>query len=361
MTPRFVLFSGHNERAVVALSRYFTRAGLDFEIVSSGRDDAIHRTGHAGRVTANRTDGQLCADWLCALNAPGRHVRVAVPTSEFLNHFLLEHRATLECAGFDVGLPPQAAYERLTGKASSAELVSALIGLQAPPVLPWTGLAAPCVIKPRRNVGGGGVRYPALCRDAEELERALAAVEDRDAWFAQAWVDGRSLYLCAYLARDGRHAAFWQENLLQQGGGKSMLLARGCRPPSVDVPSLLHGLHATGYFGPLMMEVIEDTVGRLHYIEINPRFWGPLQLALDVCPEILALFARDHGGSPAPVRATSDVCSGWYAWAAGARRDAAGRRRYPGLASESDDDLRQLLERHDVYRGPDTCELHLTH
>ncbi|MET0384048.1 MAG: hypothetical protein ABW032_11560 [Burkholderiaceae bacterium] len=363
--PTFVLLSGHNDRAVVTLCRFFRRAGLRFAIVAAGRDDAIHRTDYADAVVFNRLDRRVTVEWLAAIADGIGGPAVHCPTTEFVNDFVLANRDAVTAAGWIVGLPARRVYEQLTGKLASRGVVERLTGVRPPPSQPMGAPRAPCVLKPRVNVIGGRVLYPIICADEEKLARALADPDLRpDEWFAQEFIDGQSRYLCAYLAADGRRAWFWQDNLLQQPGGKSIVLARTGLPPAFDTERFLDGLAALGYRGPLMMEIIEDPDGGLHYIEINPRFWGPLQLALVACPRILTLFAADHGAGeiawPAADGVGADDTPLYYAWLHGARMAAC--RRYPAADSVGGARaLERALERHDVYAAADTLPLHGTH
>jgi hypothetical protein len=350
--PTFLLFSGHNDRAVVALCRFFAQQQLPFVIVAAGAQDAIWRTVWAAQVVMSRLDKRLDGGlFQAAVQASQQAGLVYCPTTEFMNQFVLDQRPALQAVGLQVGLPAAAVYAQLTSKLHSTAVVQRLTGIRPPPDMAWTHLKAPCVLKPRHNVSGAQVLYPLLCRTPEQLEAARAGLDPAQ-WFAQTWVEGQSHYLCGYLARSGERATFWQDNLLQQPGGKSMVLARSGRNPGVDEERLFNGLHALGFHGPFMMELIGDAQGTLHYIEINPRFWGPLQLALTACPRLLTLFARDHGATlPEPPPPTPGPH--WYAWAQGASQGDC--RRYPhaeGLAAE------ELLRQHDVYAAPDTQALH---
>lgn len=359
--PTVVLLSGHNDRAVVTLCRFLRGAGLPFAIVAAGRDDAIHRTAYADAVIFNRLDKVVTVEWLAALAQAVGGTAIHCPTTEFVNQFVLTHRAAIEAAGWIVGLPERAVYERLTSKLASQEFVARTTGIEAPPTQAMASLRAPCVLKPRVNVSHGRVLYPRLCLDDDALARARIDLL-ADEWFAQDYVDGQSRYLCGYLCGDGRRAWFWQDNLLQQPGGKSIVLARTADTPAFDADRFFDNLRAIGYRGPLMLEVIVDARGQAHYIEINPRFWGPLQLALDACPEILQLFAADHGLTPRRLPAAAPAAPGphYYGWAHGARSSDC--RRYPAAALEGDTaQLNQLLERHDIYAATDTAALHGTH
>lgn len=358
MARSFLLFSGHNDRAVVSLCRYFEQACLPFVIVAAGQQDAIHRTRWHDRVIFNRLDAQVTVAWLKDLAASRQQELVYCPTTEFINHFMLAHRHELQAAGWHIGLPEQGIYEALTGKLSSQALMTSLCPELALPAAQQDGAwQAPCVLKPRENLAKGRVLYPLLCRSVQDLDQALSGL-DRSDYFAQDFIIGQSHYLCAYLSQSGRYASFWQLNLMQQPGGKSIVLARPGGNPGLDEARLFAGLHAKGYHGAFMLEVIESG-GRLYYIEVNPRFWGPLQLALDVCPEILRLFALDQGFESAPVMAGEWPEQACYAWAYGAH--LPGCVIHPAAQALLPIELDRLLTVHDVYARDDTQALHACH
>jgi hypothetical protein len=355
----FVLFSGHNDRAVIALARYFTQAGLPFVVVSAGPGDAIHRTAYAPRVVFERRDRLLDAGLFLRLAESLGPTLVLVPTTEYINDFLLGEPAVLAHPRLVPGLPSATIYRRLTSKLDSQALLAGVPGLHLPGRRPLAEATAPCVLKPARNTLPGEVLYPLLCDSATELADAVARL-DPALWFAQDYVRGQSHYYCACLARDGHHVGFWQENLMQQAAGKSIVLAREGENPGVDTVALMQRLHAAGFHGPLMVEVIVDAAGRAHYIETNPRFWGPLQLALDACPALLDLYATEQGLPPAsatPRRETAGKKR--YAWAYGASRP--GTRRLPAAEALAAAELERSLQCHDVYARADTIALHGRH
>jgi hypothetical protein len=354
MGKSFLVFSGHNDRAVVALCRFFDQVGLPFSIVSAGHQDAIHQTAWREHVIFDRLDKVL--DVALFQQLAERHL-IYCPTTEFINDFLLNHRQAVQGHGLEIGLPEQAIYKALTSKASSQAIVANLCPeLHLPAGQDIASPKAPCVLKPLDNVSGGRVLYPLLCRTEVELDQALTGLDKR-AYFAQDFIVGQSHYLCAYIAKDGQTASFWQTNLMQQPGGKSIVLARAGHNPGLNEAALLQGLHARGYHGPLMMEVIESS-GALYYIEINPRFWGPLQLALDVCPAILGLFAHDHGCDvTAPLAHAPEQA--FYAWAYGAHQP--GCVVHPAAQALLPVQLEQLLDTYDVYARVDTRALHACH
>ena len=361
----FVLFSGHNDRAIIALCRYFAVNDFKFVVVCSSESNLITKTDWSTNCFISRIDKNLDLKLFeVVANALqvkyGKSVRlIYCPTSEFMNFFVLRERKLLSKIGWIITLPSAEIYKSLTSKILSQKLVDQLIGLKSPEELSWDEIKVPCVIKPRLNVNDGTVYYPKLCQTESELNEALAAIEPEN-WFPQAWVEGQSYYLCAYIAKTGESTHFWQENLLQQSGGKSIVLARATANPGVEVSYLFKGLIEVGFNGPFMMEVIRNQLGIFHYIEINPRFWGPLQLALDVCPEIIHLFVNDavvnqyHDNTKNTMLQKQD---GWYAWEYGAQSMQC--KKYPAAFDvEKLQSLDSLVNKWDVYNKKDTQLIH---
>lgn len=353
-----IIFSGHNERAVVALCRYFSSANIPFKIVASDGADAIFETSWESNVLFQRQDSSLSLNLMerIAFLLEGQNLRpVLCPTSEFLNHFFLNNRQAIESSGWNCVLPDKHIYMELTDKLSSLSLIRQITGLNSPPVQPVGQWVAPCVLKPKYNMMNGKIMYPLLCHHPHDLEVALEQI-DTDYWFSQNWIDGQSIYFCAYIDRDGHFDSFWQENLMQQPDGKSIVLARTSTNPGIDEESLMDGLHNKGYFGPFMMEIMRDEENRMHFIEVNPRFWGPLNLALKACPGLLSRFSKDHGLNPDRKISAPNRKQQWYAWSFGAR--IGNCRKYPGLRCVSEiENIEVLLKKYDVYAEKDTLAL----
>ena len=188
-------------------------------------------------------------------------------------------------------------YEQLTDKAALLSLAAAH-GVPAPRsgvVFSITDAAKtagrlgyPVVLKPARSkvllddrVVATTVR---VARDAAELERALSTAP----WFpqlpviVQEFIAGHGAgVFCLY---DGDRALAWfaHRRLREKppSGGVSVL----CE--SVPVDPLLRGhaeslLRAARYRGVAMVEFRMGTDGSPYLMEVNARFWGSLQLAVD--------------------------------------------------------------------------------
>src|SRR5690606_41380121 len=115
-------------------------------------------------------------------------------------------------------------------------------------------------------ISAGRTLYPIFIRNAEEW-REVSAVEDLSLYFAQRYLDGQSHYLCFYVSRSGEIEGYAQTNLVQQPGGKSIVLAQARRLEEFPVaPKLMDWLREVGYRGPIMIELMEAD-GQTYFIE----------------------------------------------------------------------------------------------
>ncbi|MBI5767163.1 MAG: hypothetical protein HZA93_05160 [Verrucomicrobia bacterium] len=354
----FLVPSGYNFRAVLAFCRALRLARLPIAIVACTRDDPIFRTRYARNVVYLRPGHKLDVVQFAAATALARsHTGAArcvlAPASEYLVRWALQHRTALESAGCDLPLPDAATYFRVTEKASLTSFCRGF-GLPVPAEIPEASPATlPCVAKPRWNVAPDGRSlYPWLLRTPADLARFAAEARPQD-FFFQEWVEGRSFYLLFHLPAHGAATRYSQENLAQQPGGKSMVLARAAdlhRTPEAGRWEAM--LRATGFHGLVMLE-LRQRGSEFVLIEANPRLWGPLQLCVDGCPRLLANYLAEHTGTaPAPLAARPPRDLPHYLWLGGVIPGAslAWHVRPPGSG------FLTLLRhcRSDVYLRPDS-------
>lgn len=343
----FLIFSGRNERAVVALCRYFNENNLPFRIVASSFNDRVLRSAWKSNVIFIRENNKVNLDLFVKIKSyflRGDSI-IYCPTTEYINDFCLNNRNILNRLNYRVLIPDKNIYDKLTNKSTSIGLVNCLIGLNSPAAISFDKVCIPCVIKPKVNIKNDIVQYPRLCFYEEELKKTLDEIDLND-WFAQEYVQGQSYYLCGYLSVNGSYSSFWQINLVQQAGGKSIVLAHTSNNPGVNEEALFEGLYELGYFGPIMMEFIKRN-DELYFIEINPRFWGPLQLVVDFKPSIIDLFVRDAGISLKKNRTDSSESVYWYSWNDGSNFDSY--KLYPASCIYSENEIVKMLEKYDVY------------
>jgi hypothetical protein len=302
----FVIFSGSNTRAVVAFCRVLAARGLAIRIIARTANDPILKTRYRRNVAAVRALERLDLDDIdrCiqeVRRTAGDVELVVSPASEFLNLFLLENRDFFASRGCAIPLVDLDLYRCVSDKQSfaricQAEGVATPRGLAIYPLPPF-----PFVAKPVHNVTAGRRSlYPHLIHGPDDLARFWASENSADFYFEE-FVVGPSFYLLYYLSRRGEVTVFSQQNLLQQPGGKSIVLAQAAQahrePIAGQLAAILQGL---GFWGLAMVEVIRRAQGEAGrgaeyvFIELNPRFWGPFQLLLNAGSPIIDRFVEDQ-------------------------------------------------------------------
>jgi hypothetical protein len=325
MTPErtFLVPSGYNFRAVLAFCRALRRAGLRPAIIACTGDDPVFRTAFAGDVVFTRETRTLeVADFAAAARIAckfsGAARCVLAPTSEYFIRWAFGQRAALVAAGCDLPLPDESVYTAVTDKAAFTAFARTQ-GLAVPREHEaLTAEDLPAVAKPRWNISPDGRSlYPWLLRTAADLQRFHDRERAGD-YFFQEWVEGRSYYLLFHLTAAGTTTIYSQENIAQQPGGKSILLARASTlHESPEAERWAGALRVARFHGLVMVEVRrrgDDYV----LIEANPRLWGPLQLCLDGCPALLMNYIAGQCGIHVPAHASvPDAAAPSYLWLGG--------------------------------------------
>ncbi|MEN8152181.1 MAG: ATP-grasp domain-containing protein, partial [Planctomycetota bacterium] len=233
--------------------------------------------------------------------ARDRGVRVVLPMEETTLLALLDRRKRLP-AGTTLYGPEPEVIRRLSDKVEAASLLSAA-GFPVPATSPVPdGIRFPAVVKPRSASGAAGVAYvddEASCRAAH-----AAAVAAHGSALVQEFVPGRGVGVSLLIAREGDLVAAFAHRRLRERpatGGASTQRVSVALPAFVS--ELAATLAATGFFGPVHVEFREDERdGVLRPIEINPRYWGSLALAVHAGVPFPSLHARlAMGEHPRPI------------------------------------------------------------
>lgn len=317
----FLILSGANERAIVAACRSLIADGVGFSIIARPLKDPLLRSHLRPHIVATREQDALNVDDLiCTLQSvrdqlPDR--LLYLPASEALNRLVLSHRARLETeCRLEIPLPDLSVYEVLSDKARFNALAQRF-GMALPPIVEAPRTAPlPLVAKPHTEFDPktGLKLYPVLMLEEAQRTKFFQS-EDPDAYFYQRYLDGRSHYYLFFFDRNGGCVALFQENIAQQPEGKSILVAQSCPCPSAEfLEQLTRCIRSTGFHGFCMVEAI--TVSERSYlIELNPRLWGPLSLA------IRAGFQISWLGRPERMKTPAQPCQGVrYAWLSGMLR-----------------------------------------
>lgn len=314
-----LLFSGYNNRAVLAFVRTLEQYAVGYAIIARNANDPIFHTRYRDRVAHTRTSAildlgllQNCVDIAKAACAAER-VLIA-PSTEALNRFLLEQRDALMAKQAVIPLTDKKCYESISDKAAFTELCRAR-GLRVP--AEYLGLERPrlpFVAKPRQYISKDGKAHSPVLVFDEAQRNAFFTQHDPDDFYFQEYVEGHSVYLLYYFAADGSVYRFSQENLVQQPEGKSILAARSARHHEEAISAEYEALfRELGFTGLVMVELRVSAVG-CYMIEANPRFWGPSQLFVDAGVNFFAYLLQDFGLCKAQPQepAASEVKYLWF-------------------------------------------------
>jgi len=282
----YVIFSGANERAIVACCRDLSRHGLPFSIIARPTHDKISLTAYRKNIARYRTQDALNAEdmlaQIAALRAQYPDKRLLfVPTAESVNRLILLHRARFSAAGLTITLCAASLYLTLSDK-STCNALAHSFGIKTPePIAMPDESQLPLVAKPVTEFSrlSGKKLYPQLLFTAAHIADFNQRYRNEN-YFYQRFIDGKSYYLLMFVDRSVVKC-LWQRNLLQQAEGKSIIAAEICACPDPQFESsAIAMLQSTGFSGFIMIEMMQEQ-GISFLIEANPRLWGPLQLALD--------------------------------------------------------------------------------
>jgi len=290
MKKAFVIFSGYNQRGIIAFLRVLKTNNIDSFIVASGSLDSIFKTAYANKVIFTRENLELDKKYIdkaivhIKSNASKYELYLA-PSTEAINRFFLAHRDHYEKLGLNIPLVEKNLYQLVSDKRSFGELCRENNILIPNDIINPHTHSLPFVAKPAQYSSIKGLS-PILVFN-ENDRRALLDSPDLSEYFFQEFIHGRSLYLLLHVSRKGEVHSFSQENLIQQPHGKSILAAVASEfHLSRESENYITMLKSIGFHGLIMIEIRENN-GYHYMIEANPRFWGPSQLFVDAMHENL--------------------------------------------------------------------------
>ena len=327
-----IVFSGYNFRAVIALCRQMNRMKISFGVIALDKGDPIFSTSYKDKVLAVRSSESLEMNELFPLilevkQKLGMNKSVILPTSEFLNHFLIKNSQLLRKNGIGIPLPGEEKYKLISNKESFMKLCEKN-GLVIPPEVAPSRENLPMVFKPRVNIYEGKSLYPALIFDEESLD-SFKRHHDQSLYNCQKYIDGKSFYLLYHVKR-GKYLCEIQENLLQQSDGKSILWARRKTGIKPEISQKYGDLLVDLKFNGLVMIEVKELDGTDYLIEANPRPWGPMQLMLNT-PLITNYLRYLSGLKNSKVL---EKCSYSYIWLGGIIEELLARKKLSWYTKE---------------------------
>ncbi len=294
-----LIYSGNNQRAVVAFCRYAKKASLNFYIIANGEDDTIYNTEHSKNIILTREKNKLSIESVienCQLvkRISKYDKLIILPSTEFLNRFLLDNREQLLSLNIEIGLCEKNIYETISDKYSFGKLCEKH-GINIPKEINAQPTTFPFIVKPKQFRKNNQTlnEKPAIILNQKQLEDYFLSKEKQD-YYYQEYIGGNSYYLLYYVFKDGRYSCFSQENLIQQHNGGSIILCNSSDFHKNEYAHSLANLFIENKFFGLVMVEIKAFSNSYYMIEANPRLWGPSQLILDSNMNLFDCFALEN-------------------------------------------------------------------
>ncbi|MGQ9472615.1 MAG: ATP-grasp domain-containing protein [Candidatus Caldatribacteriaceae bacterium] len=296
-----LIFSGYNDRGVVAFCRFCKTTGIPFFIVAASLKDKLLLSSYFKNLLEVRDAPHLDINSFQKYREKLSEISfrdqiLILPSTEFLNHFLLAERDVLESMGYVIPLCSENLYRTISNKHNFYILCQDW-GISVPRELSPERCEPPFVIKPRTyfTCDKKSVNFKTmLVSNSEELEKYHKILCYPDV-FIQEFVEGRSIYLLFYFGKDKTYSVYSQENFMQQYNGRSIIAAESTNfHEHPEVEKFVNLFLGIGFSGLVMVEV-RLKGEKLCMIEANPRIWGPSQLINDANMDLFHRFALDFG------------------------------------------------------------------
>ena len=327
-----ILVTDGEERAALAVVRSLGRAGHQVDVCSPHRRPLAGGSRYA--MAESRSPDPLAEPAafarFVAEEVTRSGIELLIPISEASLRALLPRREDLRPA--TIPFPDAASFTAVSDKAEVLAVATGL-GLSVPrqvtidsgsTALPGalSELAFPVVIKPARSVVETGERRIKLrvgyAVDEGDLGRRLAAlVPAAFPVLVQERIRGPGIGAFLLLWDGELLASFFHRRIREQppDGGVSVY-----RESIASDPELLEAsrrlLDRYEWRGVAMVEFKRDErSGRAFLMEVNGRFWGSLQLAIDAgvdFPALLVAAASGHRPSPVPAYRVGTRCRWWW-------------------------------------------------
>jgi len=300
LSASILIYSETNPRAVLAFCRYAKQIGLSFHIVANGDEDSIFQTIYVNEVLSTRSKDTLeLEDLLKTANQirslDGTSEVLVLPSTEYLNRFLVRNQAELEKNCIITGLCKEKIYNLISDKHTFSAHCQAS-GITIPKEYTTIPLSFPFVVKPKvyaQDLNSVNEK-PILVGNEKDMAQ-VRKLKHIDNYYFQEYVDGASFYLLYHFFKNGEYTIFSQENLIQQDNGASIVLAKSSGIHRESIGKKFADIFVKMGFSGLVMVEVKKFKGNYYMIEANPRFWGPSQLILDAGMSLFDDFLLDQG------------------------------------------------------------------
>lgn len=310
---RHILVMDANQRSGLAVIRSLGRAFPNAVIIAA--DETPRAIGGVSRYASRylrypspSIEPQAFLDWV-------RHSQLesfdlVLPTTEVTSQLLLQSTEALPSLAL-----PFADYQTVLSLADKSRLVNTArkVGVPVPDSVRFENAAAlreeqltfPCVLKPAQSKIFTGTGWLAtqvrVLKTPDNLKQALQ--EDHylaeHPFMIQQFIPGHGAgVFCLY--HRGNEVQFFAHQRLREkppeGGVSVLSQAAPLDPQLVEHARKL--LDVVSWHGAAMVEFRVTPEGQAYLMEVNTRFWGSLQLAIDSGVDFPAQLAKLHFGMP---------------------------------------------------------------
>ena len=308
-----VLVLGDDAKAFLAVVRSLGRRGIEVHSAPPDLAAPALRSRYIARIHRLPLYASGAEAWVAAVRAIVEREKIAwiVPTSDAGLLRLIRHADAL--GRERLALPGERAEALFTDKAQTRRLAfeCGVPVCRGRPITAGDDPAAladafglPLVLKPRRSWSPDGEedkKTARIVRSIEALGTALAPGLAGD-WLAEAFFRGLGVGV-SVLARDGAILAAIQHRRIEQEHETGPSTRRITEPLDPRLLAWVRDLAAAARLdGVAMFEFKRNPATGEHVLlEVNPRFWGSLPLAIEAGTDFPAmLHAARFGSAPAP-------------------------------------------------------------
>ncbi|MBK7762867.1 MAG: methyltransferase [Bacteroidetes bacterium] len=363
MNLHVLIFSGSNDRAVIAFCRFACQHQVSISIISNGIEDVILNSDYKKFVIATRRKNILIVDEILEFANKARSISnceklIILPSTEYLNRFLLDNRLILSENNIVIPLCEKSIYELISDKYSFGELCKNE-NLHIPFEYPEKPNKYPFVIKPKyyQIAKQEILDKPAIIYNDIDFDNYFLN-KNKSNYYFQEYIGGENYYLLFYISMDKDYSVYSQENFMQQSNGGSMIL---CKSSDIHIHEISNKFAELfikiGFYGLVMVEV-KHFNNQFYMIEANPRLWGPSQLIVDSGMNLFAYLLNEYGLS---INLNEFIYKNdkWYFWSGGIKNTQVKNETFYNF--NSDDfykNYKELLQA-EIYLKNDTKDIYL--
>lgn len=356
-----IVFSGYNKRAIISFCRVCIKYNIPIFIVSS-KNDEIYNTDYRKFVVFERKDNNLDISLIKKIkqilnNKYDIDEYIVIPSTEYINRFLLDNRIELKHMMIEVPLVNRELYVKISDKYSFGEVCN-YYDIDTPKVIKYESVKSfPVVLKPKKYISTDGKIFsPQIIKNNYELYESTNYI-NKDDFYIQEFINGESYYLLYYFSKCGKVISFSQRNLLQQDCGKSIIASKVANLHKENISSRFIKLFKDMNYTGLVMVEVRKCNDKYYMIEANPRLWGPSQLFIDANVPLFENYLLDMGFD---IEIPNKIINpnALYFWYGGIKELEREKRKLIKYYSEEEYifELKEYLK-HDIYKREDTIKI----